>query len=210
MKKIGILAVLITVSAFGFAQPKQKNAAQRAAGESERMKNVMELNDTQYASVKSLNEKYSLQMQKLWRDSTLTADERKNQVKKIRTDKEAELKATVAPQQFEKWNTHKATTKQHRAKHHARRGKHGAHIKNELSLSEDQQVKFRQANISFGEKFKAVRQSKELTDAEKKSEFQKLKSEHDAAIKSILSAEQYQKWTTLKEAHKKDRRKHTK
>ncbi|MBT1703994.1 hypothetical protein [Chryseosolibacter indicus] len=208
MKKNVMLVVFMVVAVFGFAQHGRRDASNRVAGVSERMQTVMTLNEEQYASVKKINTKYFGETKQLRADSTLSREEKKNRMKKIQNDKEAELKAVVTDEQFNKWETYKENSKKRRATKSGRKGEELRRFDlDELSLSDDQQKKFEEANKEFFAKHKAIREDVKLTDEQKKTARRELKTQHDAKIKSILTDAQYQKWLESKADRKKHRRK---
>lgn len=113
MKKNAMLLVLVLISAFTFAQKnhhgkQEHDTKARAAKHAEQMKKDLSLNDDQFAKVKSLNEKFSAKYAVVRKDTSLTRGRAMSQMKKIRTEQDAELKTILTSDQYTKWNELKA------------------------------------------------------------------------------------------------------
>lgn len=89
-------------------------------------------------------------------------------------------------------------------KMHGKKGGHhmkGAHtnMKKELNLSADQEKRMKDIGNTYKGKFQAIRTDNELNKEQKRTKIQELQKSHDAEIKGVLSADQYAKFTDLKQ-----------
>jgi hypothetical protein len=85
--------------------------------------------------------------------------------------------------------------------------KHGGrrnleHMKKELNLTEEQVNALKKNHETMAQKFKAIREDKNLTDDQKKAELKEFKKQQHESLKSILTAEQLQKLEQQKKEHK--------
>jgi periplasmic protein CpxP/Spy len=69
---------------------------------------------------------------------------------------------------------------------------------NELGLNEEQKTKMKTAAATLKGKMQAIRTDNSLAKDQKKTQLQEANAAHDAEIKSILTAEQFTKWTEIK------------
>jgi Spy/CpxP family protein refolding chaperone len=69
-------------------------------------------------------------------------------------------------------------------------------MKQDLSLSDDQYTKVKGINEKYASSYSAVRQDTSLTRGRAASKLNKLKTDREAELKKVLSAEQWTKWTS--------------
>lgn len=201
-KKSFMLVIALMSSTIIFAQkgPGKKHDGEAQA---EKMKSELSLNDTQYASIKSINQKYKDKHIAIRKDSTLSKENKMSKMKGLHEEREKEVNAVLTPAQSTKWKTlKKEKTAARKEEHKKEKAERDAKLKSDLSLSDDQFTKLKAANKTFHDKAKNLKKG---TD---KAEFKKLHDEHDANVKNILSAEQYQKWQTMKADWKGKRKGH--
>lgn len=74
----------------------------------------------------------------------------------------------------------------------------------ELGLNADQKVKMKEIRTAQQGKMKAIKSDQSLTKEQKKAQMQAAMTEHDNAIKNILTPEQQTKMTAMKEKRKAD------
>lgn len=118
----------------------------------------------------------------------------------LRKQREEEIKSILTPEQNEKWSNYKSE-RAARAKEKRTEAleKREAYWKKELSLTDEQVTKMKEAHKDFRTKMEQMRKD----DKADKESFKKLKDEHESTIRSILSQEQYQKWMDQKKEFKK-------
>ncbi|HEY5745624.1 MAG TPA: hypothetical protein VIU12_06090 [Chryseolinea sp.] len=194
MKKSLMLAIVMMTSTIIFAQH-AKNSHKGHTDRFEKMKTDLALTDAQYASIKSIDAKYNNKRTALKNDSAQTRDAKGTAYKTMRTDENNEIVALLTPEQKTKWDKLKTEHGEKRKEHFQKISEQReAKLKSTLGLSDDQSQKMKTVNQQFMEKFTTLRKS----DTKDKSAFEKLKTDHEAALKGILTPEQFQKWTTMK------------
>jgi protein CpxP len=204
MKKSIMLGALMIASVIVFAQDHTRDPQARAAKTTEKMKQMLSLNDTQYASIKAINEKYASKRVDHGKNATPDNADRMNERKALMDAREKEINAVLTPEQKTKWETFKSKRAEKMRAHKKERAeKNKTTLKEALSLTDEQQGKIEETNKSFKEKRAALKNDNK--GADNKDTLNKLKAEHDTAIKAILTPEQYAKWTTLK-TERKDKR----
>ena len=72
----------------------------------------------------------------------------------------------------------------------------------ELGLNADQKAKMKEIRTTQQGKMKAIKSDQSLTKEQKKAQMQTAMTEHDNAIKNILTPEQQTKMTAMKEKRK--------
>jgi Spy/CpxP family protein refolding chaperone len=196
----------LMISSVMFAQTKEKH---RHGGEArlEKFKSELSLNDAQYASIKGINKKYAEQFSQLRKDSTANKTEKHVAVKELHNKREKEINAVLTADQKTKYETlKKERNEKRKAQIKVRAEERTAQVAKELSLTDDQAAKIKDANKAFMEKAKALRESNN-DKAANKEEFGKLRKEHESTIQSILTTEQFAKWKDMRKAkHGKKRR----
>jgi Spy/CpxP family protein refolding chaperone len=205
MKKSLMMVMLTMISAFTFAQSHDRGHEKHGKhgdGQIEKMKADLALTDNQYASIKDISEKYSAKQKALRGDSS-ARNEKYATMKTLRQEKEKEIQAVLTPEQKTKWATFNAQHDQARkAKSKERLESRDAKMKSALSLSDDQFAKMQMENKTFREKVMTLRDQSKNEKSRDNSAFKKLKTEHDAAIKNILTEDQFKKWTDSKRERK--------
>jgi len=204
MKKNFMLVVAMMMSTIIFAQ--HHKGGGRRHDQSEKMKAVLSLDDNQYATIKGINSKYDSKRNLLHQDSLQARDEKHAAVKALHKEREQEIQAVLTPEQNAKWKTYKTEQAAKRKEEHKKRiEKYQSEMKTSLALSDEQFEKMKMADSQFKEKLHAVKKEGKGD----KTEFKKLKAEHETTVKGILTEQQFQKWTTLKaEKRKQHKGKH--
>lgn len=205
MKKALIgMALAAFVVTGACAQDQSTGLADRPKGH-HRMDKMQQLNltDEQKTEVKSINEDFKQQMTDLKKsEDKITVTEWKSKMATIRKDHHEKMQKVLTDEQ-------KASLKKMK---HERRGnmeKHGArrleHMKKELNLTDDQVTAIKKNHEDMGQKYKALREDKNLTEDQKKVELKKFKEQQHESLKSILTEEQLQKLDQQKKQHKHHR-----
>lgn len=163
--------------------------------------------------------------------TTMTPEEKttlKTKMEAEKTDTEARMKAILSADQYQKWLTLREENKgKMRGKMEEKRGamggepmekrtpedhqqKHLAHLTKELNLDTKQQEavgKILAEKSAKAHEFKTKTDAKgdKMTPEERtafKNKMQAEKADTEAKMKAILSAEQYQKWLTIREENR--------
>jgi hypothetical protein len=206
MKKALIgMALAAFVVTGAFAQDQSTGLTDRPKGH-HRMDKLQQLNltDEQKTEVKSINEDFKQQMTDLKKsEDKITVTAWKSKMASIRKDHHEKVQKLLTDEQKASLKTMK----------HERRGgdmkKHGARrlerMKKELNLTDDQVTALKKNHEDMGQKFKALREDKNLTADQKKVEVKKFKEQQHESLKSILNEEQLKKFEQQKKHHKHHR-----
>jgi Spy/CpxP family protein refolding chaperone len=205
MKKALIgMALAAFVVTGACAQDQSTGLADRPKGH-HRMDKMQQLNltDEQKTEVKSINEDFKQQMTDLKKsEDKITVTEWKSKMATIRKDHHEKMEKVLTDEQ-------KASLKKMKHERSGNMKKHGArrleHMKKELNLTDDQVTALKKNQEDMGQKFKAVREDKNLTEDQKKVELKKFKEQQHESLKSILTEEQLQKLDQQKKQHKHHR-----
>jgi hypothetical protein len=198
MKKNVMMVIALVISTVAFAQVKQ-NGHRNAGGQSDKMKQVLSLSDEQYASVKSVNQKYAEKFKELRKDGGTSRDD----FRTLQQERRAEINAVLTEAQQQSWKEYRAEQRaQHKKSFDSRKQDRMEKMKTSLELSDDQVKKLQDVNRKSAEQRKALMSDTALTKEEKKAKFRALSAEQDAAVKGILSPEQYEKWKNERTAHR--------
>lgn len=119
MKKSLILFGALIIGTVTFAQKKSKGPDQIAIHQSEKMKEVLALNESQSAAIKNINEHYAGKI------SALKGSGNKHpQLKNLRKQKRNELNMVLTADQQVTWKNYKQQKKeQHKNRQQKRKGK---------------------------------------------------------------------------------------
>ncbi|MBT1687884.1 hypothetical protein [Dawidia soli] len=136
MKKYAMTFVWLLACTLVFAQhggdrkdkgqkgPRDPKAA--AAKHADKLKADLTLNDTQYTKVKAIYEQYEQDQATLRRDTSLTKGQEHTKMKKLRDDRDANLKGALTAEQWTKWEALKQEKKDAKeARKDGKKGKDG-------------------------------------------------------------------------------------
>jgi hypothetical protein len=197
MKKGSMLIMVMMMGTIIFGQSRVPNPVKRAAAQTEEMKATLSLTETQSATIKYINSKYAAMYADLRKDSSAQMKKHESMAA-LRAEKEKEIQTVLTTAQKTKWTTIKANRAEKRkTKMKNSAEKFEARMKSELSLSDAQFAKVKMVGQDFRDKLSALKNQKDA-NIHDKAEFKKIKAEHDATIKEILSEAQFKKWTELK------------
>jgi Spy/CpxP family protein refolding chaperone len=197
--KNAMFIVAMMTSTVIFAQSKASDPGERAIRQTERMKSILLLDDAQYASIKGINQKYAEKHSAFRNADTADREQKQKTMRDLQRERENEISAVLSPEQKTKWDAHKKEQMENRQKSTGKKSStHGERMKTELALSDEQFNKVQELNGDFKNRVNQLRNSGEGDEARRKIEYQKIKTERDAALKNILSPEQYEKWNTMK------------
>ncbi len=223
MKKIMIATVLLASLTTVQAQENSKTRAPKDAGAMEQrsqdraekqtdtMVQELGLDKGQAAKVKAINERFTSSLMEM-RNSGMSEDARKERSQALRQQHNAELKAVLTPEQFEKF---KAQGKERRAErgdqmndpdpakmqeHAAMRAeKRTSTMTEELGLSADQSSKVEAINATYAASMAKLKQAGLDEDA-RKEQMKQLRETRDADLKAVLTPEQHAKMLELRKA----------
>lgn len=161
----------------------------------------LNLTDEQKTELKTIDEDFKQQMTDLKKsEDKITVTEWKSKMSTMRKDHHEKVQKLLTDEQKASLKNMKHDRKRDMRKHGARRLEH---MKKELNLTDDQVAAIKKNHEAMGEKFKAVREDKNLTEDQKKVELKKFREQQHESLKSILTEEQLQKLEQQKKHHKR-------
>ena len=202
MKKSIIIAALLMATSVGFAQQRhQKDPQEKVLIQTERMRAVLDLDEQQYASIRQINEKYAGKRSELKAETAQDKNRRMEERKAIQAEREKEINSVLRPEQRTKWEKVKAErTAKREAGMEGRKAKKFVRVAETLELTPDQQSRLKAENQAFREKREALKKNgKSDTDD---AAIAKLKQDHKAAVKEILTPGQFEQWKKMKSDRK--------
>lgn len=203
-KKNAMLMILVMTSTVIFAQRHNVDPQARAEKFNDYMKKELSLSDDQYSKVKVINQTFGERFRNIRKDSTVTREASRTEMKKIHEEHNTALKGVLTEKQYAQWTALKANHAGMGKGDHASRAEH---MKKELALNDDQYSKVKAIDKTFADRFKNLRKDSSMTKETSHTEFKKIHEERNSAIKGVLTSEQYNKWISMKEKKKHGDRK---
>ena len=191
MKKIltGIGLMMILSLGVNAQATKDDHRGRKGKMNSEKFYKDLNLTETQKTEMKAASADLRRQMEMLKKDSSLNTEAKKAKrtaiVKEHRLKTEQILSAEQKTKLAEKRKANPGRKKMD--------GNGRSKMKQELSLTEDQQKKLQALNETHKKKLIAVRENKSLDETERKKQISALRSEQRKAMNSILTPEQKEK-----------------
>jgi Spy/CpxP family protein refolding chaperone len=203
-RMIMLAAMLTMVSASLLAQRQGHFDPQKAADrQTEEMNEVLKLDETQYASVKEINNKYAEKAEGLRKEAVGERRELRERFQTLRSERQQEINTVLTKDQQAKWEQHRELKKRERRESVAeRQDERRKQMKEDLKLSDEQGRKLEELQKAHREEVKKVWENRALTQEERTTEIKKLREQHDAGVKAVLTPDQYAKWSSGKENRK--------
>jgi Spy/CpxP family protein refolding chaperone len=213
-RKLGLtLSMALFAIITAFAQPQGGHGRD---GNRDKMAEELGLNDSQKTQLKTLNQEMA-QKKRTIKESSQTQEQKKAAMDKIRTEQDAKMQSILTKEQYAKFSEARKNRPEggHKGEMGPRKeGQAGSKGRpdfkgkpfEDLGLSGEQQAKFKAANQEMAQKRRAVVEGSQ-TQEQKKAAMDKIRTEHDAKIKSILTSEQYAKFSEARENRPKGGRK---
>jgi Spy/CpxP family protein refolding chaperone len=196
MKKIILSAVVLTMALASQAQEIPERKTERPPM-MERKKHhpgmefqKLNLTEDQKAKFKTQNESFRKQMEELKKNDNITVKDWKANAEKLRKEHKANIDGILTSDQKAQIQKMKTEGKE---KHEAMAKKMGDRMKTTLGLSDEQSAKLQKNRAETGEKMKSIRESKSLSDEQKKEQMKEMMKKQKETMKSILTEEQLKK-----------------
>lgn len=193
-----VLSALMVIGSavFGQTTEKQRNHGE---GHLKKLRSELALTDEQYASIKTINQKYRDEFSVLRSDSSQERNQKHVTMKKLRDERGKEIDAVLSSEQKVKLEALQKERAEQRKAFMKKRGenRHATMVR-ELSLSDDQAKRVADANQLFIEKVRTTREKSGASE-----DLKKARQEHEATIRSILTPEQFDKWKAMRKSMKK-------
>lgn len=118
------MIIMLLAGTVAFAQHGEGKRAAWSEKRYEKLKTELSLNDDQSAKFKAIDQKYMDSFRKVRSDSSLTKENKKAEMKKLRDGRDGEIKGVLTADQYKKWQDIKAQNADKR-KHRGPRGRRG-------------------------------------------------------------------------------------
>jgi Spy/CpxP family protein refolding chaperone len=191
MKKLFAIVAL----SIGFAVA--ASAQDSTAHKKNKVKSELNLTKEQQSQIKSMHAEYKQKYAALKADSSLSAEQRKQQYKALHQEQQNKMKTILTPEQQSKLMEMKKQ-KVSQVKQHIK----------ELNLNQDQQAQWKSINKEYGDKMMALKNDKTLSDQQRKDQFKALNKERMDKVNGILNDDQKAKLAEFKKDRHQHFRKH--
>lgn len=200
MKKILITLLIASASTAAFAQDSARKHIKRAP-----IQQDLKLDESQTEKVKAINKDFMTSAKAIQKDDQLTKGEKRAKMAEVSKQRSEKFRTVLNDEQYSKWESNQKATREKmdgmRAKHDRKmadgRGKRPDKSRLDLGLNEEQSKQMKSINSEFRDKAVALRNNKDLSDADRKSQFKQLRDDRDSKVKATLSSEQYEKLRQL-------------
>jgi hypothetical protein len=182
------LAIMISISAMGQDGKRHGDKQSR----DERMKEYLQLTNEQYASIRKIDDQYRSKFKEVKKDS-VDDHARHEQMKALHTQRNAEIDKVLSDEQQSKWKTYQAERKEHR-----RFGRDPQELKTKLSLSDEQVKQLTVIKEESKKQKDAIKSDQSLTKEQRQVKLKELRAQNENAYQKVLTADQLEKWKTLK------------
>jgi Spy/CpxP family protein refolding chaperone len=203
MKKIlsTAIAIVLFVGA-SQAQTTEDKGRHHKGDRKEQSFHNLNLTPDQKAKMQSLREAQRKEMQELKKGGSVTPEQRKTLREKYRT----QYQSILTPAQQEEIKKNRATLKERGQKGEKGKGfgkrsnmsQQAAFFKKELNLTTDQETKLKGIFQEFQAKSKDIRANNNLSQEQKRTQFQSLAQQYMTQGKAVLTLEQAKKFEELK------------
>ena len=199
MKILRLLLVgaLLSTSAV-FAQ--EKTAEEIADKKVEKLTEKIELTEEQASKIETLTIEFVTLKRKIKADETISTEDKKTQIKNAKKASKEQFNEILTEEQLAKLKElkeeHKKLAPQKKA------DKMTKHMTEELELTDTQVERVKILNLKVAEKIKAIIDDESMSKEKKKEFIKGNKADHKNAMKSILTADQLEKYETILEEMK--------
>ena len=171
----------------------QPAGANRAATLRERMQDTakeLNLTDEQKEKLQAIIRAQMGKLRDLRQDTSLSAEDKKKKVRRLRDEITAEVKKVLTPEQFEKW---KAKQSQSTASGGGPAARLQKAIKG-LDLTDQQKEQLKPVYQEQMDKLRELQQDTSLSLPQKLEKLKAMHKEIAPKLKKVMNAEQYAKW----------------
>lgn len=201
MKKIIAAALVLAVAFTANSQdiPERKHEGYRPHGGHGKMHQrrpvgmdlkQLNLTDAQKEQMKTQRESFRKQMEELKKNDNITVKEWRGRMENLRKEQKTGMDKILTTDQKAQLEKMKGEQKAKREEHM----KKGAErMKEHLGLTAEQSAKLDKSRKETGEKMKAIRENKSLSDEQKKEQVKEVMKKQKENMKSVLTEEQLKK-----------------
>jgi Spy/CpxP family protein refolding chaperone len=204
MKKLifstAIIAMVLAVQAQEIPERKSEKPMMHQKNRGHRPMHGMDmkqlnLTDAQKEQFKTQKESFRKQMEELKKNDNITVKEWRGKAEALRKQHKEQTQSILTKEQKSQLEKMKEEGK---AKREALGKERAEKMKTTLGLSDEQSAKMQTNRVKTGEKMKAIREDKSLSDDQKKENMKELHKEQKEFMKSVLTEEQLNKMKELR------------
>jgi Spy/CpxP family protein refolding chaperone len=151
----------------------------------------LNLTDAQKEQFKTEKEAFHKKMEAHKKNENITVKEWKAKRESLVKEHKAKMESVFTPEQKAKLEKLK---KDGEAKHEEMMKQRGERMKTHLGLTDEQSAKLDKSRKEMGDKMKAIRENKSLTEEQKRTQMKELGQKQKENLKSILTEEQLKKF----------------
>ena len=168
----------------------------------------LDLSETQKAEMQKISETYRTEMQSVRANNAISSDEKKDRIMKLRAEQKQKVEALLTPDQKVKLDKKREGMKEERMeKMEDKRDEKHEKMTKELNLSNDQGQKIKELHERYRNQMKAIKDNSSISQEERMAQVKSLKEKERIELKSILSAEQFEKYSEMRKDNRKDMQK---
>ena len=193
-KKSIIFAMAMMVGVFAFAQKIDRK--EMAAKQAEKMKTELSLTDQQFEKIKQIHEKFASSQARLLADTAIARENKVVERKRMNDERMSEIKGVLTEEQQKKWAEFRENQmKRDPSPRRADRAKNQMEeLRTLLNLSDEQFEKVVKINNDAIAGVKTLRTDSSVSRENVRGEMRKIKEGRNAAMKAVLTEEQYAKF----------------
>lgn len=194
MKKLALATMAFVIGLSSMAQTsdsassghKKFRKMEKHTGERDFEK--LNLTDDQKAQVKKINESFREQMEKVNKNTGISADQLKEKRRALAKDHKQKINEILTPKQKKQMqDAHDQLTKEDKSGMRSRRFKE---MTQDLNLTPEQSIKMKELSSALRNDVKSIRQNTSLSKEEKKEQMKNLMKKHKTDMEVLLSDEQ--------------------
>jgi hypothetical protein len=203
MKKSLIFVMAMMVGVFAFAQNTDRK--EMAAKQAEKMRTELSLTDQQVEKIKQIHEKFASSQARLLADTAMARENRVVERKRMNDERMSAIKGVLTEEQQKKWAEFRENQmKRDPSPRRAERAKNQMEeLRTLLNLNDEQFDKLVKINNDAIAGVKTLRTDSTVSRENVRSEMRKIKERRNAAIKAVLTEDQYAKFLVYEEQKNK-------
>ncbi len=161
---------------------------------------ALNLTAEQKENFQKLRAEHQQKLADLKKQDNITVKEYRDRMSALKKEQHEKMQSVLTSEQKEQL---KKSREEQKVKTEEMMKKRGEKMKTELNLTVDQSAKLDKSRKELGDKMKALRENKTLSDEQRQTQMKELMKSHRDNMKTILTPEQLQK---MKEHHKRPQR----
>jgi Spy/CpxP family protein refolding chaperone len=198
MKKQFFSFILAGVCAAGLALAEPQQHGRNAEHRMEMLSKRLNLTADQQAKLAPIMTDRQQQMRAIFKDSSLSREDRMAKIKAVRKDSNAKIEALLTYEQKQNFEQLQQQRRQHGPEHRIKM------LSKRLNLTADQQAKLAPIMAESRQQIRAIFQDSSLSKEDRIAKFKAVRKDSNAKIEALLTDEQKQNFEQLQE-HMKNR-----